>query len=181
MKITPLDIPDVITLEPDVFTDDRGFFFESWNQRVFDDLVGTTRFVQDNHSLSARGVVRGLHYQIEHPQGKLVRVVRGRAFDAVVDIRRSSPTFGSCVGIELSEDDKTQIWIPPGFAHGFMALADRTELLYKSTDFYFPEFDRAIAWDDPDLAIDWPDPGIEPEASGKDREAPRLRDAELPN
>ena len=180
MKIAPLDIPDVVAIEPDVFTDERGFFYESWNQKALDAAVGETRFVQDNHSCSAKGVVRGLHSQVQHPQGKLVRVIRGRAFDAVVDIRRSSPTFGAWVGIELSEENKTQLWIPHGFAHGFMALEDGTELLYKSTDFYYPEFDRAIAWDDPDIAIAWPRIGTEPEASGKDRNAPRLRDAELP-
>lgn len=180
MKIAPLDIPDVVAIEPTVFTDERGFFYESWNQAAFDAAVGETRFVQDNHSCSAEGVVRGMHYQIQHQQGKLVRVVRGRAFDAVLDIRRSSPTFGEWVGIELSEENKIQIWIPHGFAHGFMALEDDTEVLYKSTDFYYPEFDRAIAWDDPDIAIDWPRTGIEPEASGKDRSAPRFRDAELP-
>ncbi len=180
MKITPLDIPDVIALEPDVFGDDRGFFFESWNQGDFDDLIGPTRFVQDNHSRSARGVVRGLHYQVERPQGKLVRVVRGVAFDVAVDIRAGSPTFGRSVSVELSEDNKVQVWVPPGFAHGFMALTDGTEMLYKATDFYVPECDRAVAWDDPDLAIDWPHSGIEPHASGRDRSAPRLRDAELP-
>lgn len=170
MNATPLTIPDVVLFTPRVFGDERGFFFESYNQRAFRETTGLTPdFVQDNHSRSARGVLRGLHYQIEpRAQGKLVRVVQGAVFDVAVDIRPGSPTFGRWVGEELSAENKRQMWIPPGFAHGFLTLTESAEFLYKTTDFYSPEHERCIAWDDPDLAIDWPLQGEEPRLSDKD-------------
>ena len=170
MQATPLAIPEVILFAPRVFGDDRGFFFESYNQRGFRETTGLTLdFVQDNHSRSTRGVLRGLHYQIEpRAQGKLVRVVAGAVFDVAVDIRAGSPTFGHWVGEELSADNKRQLWIPPGFAHGFLTLSESAEFLYKTTDFYSPEHERCIAWDDPDLAIDWPLEGLSPRLSDKD-------------
>ena len=181
MKAVPLAIPDVVLIEPTVFRDDRGYFFESFNQRVFEEAVGQrVAFVQDNHSLSARGVLRGLHYQLPpHAQGKLVRVTAGAAFDVAVDIRRSSATFGRWVGAELSADNFRQLWIPPGFAHGFVALADGTEFLYKTTDVWVKACDRAIRWDDPAIAIDWPLPLAAPTVAAKDAAAPLLRDADL--
>ena len=157
MKATRLAIPDVVLIEPKVFGDARGFFFESFNQKAFNEATGTNHaFVQDNHSRSAQGVLRGLHYQIQHPQGKLVRVVRGRVWDVAVDIRKSSPTFGQWVGAELSEDNQHQLWVPPGFAHGFVVLSESADFLYKTTDYYAPEHERCIAWNDPQLAIAWP-------------------------
>ena len=157
MQATRLAIPDVMLIEPKVFGDARGFFFESFNQRAFNDATGTNhQFVQDNHSRSAQGVLRGLHYQIQRPQGKLVRVVRGAVFDVAVDIRKTSPTFGQWVGAELSEDNYRQLWVPPGFAHGFVVLSETADFLYKTTDYYAPQFERCIAWDDPALAILWP-------------------------
>lgn len=170
MNATPLAIPDVILFTPRVFGDERGFFFESYNQHAFHEATGLTPdFVQDNHSRSARGVLRGLHYQIEpRAQGKLVRVVQGAVFDVAVDIRPGSPTFGRWVGAELSAENKRQMWIPPGFAHGFLTLTESAEFLYKTTDFYSPEHERCIAWNDPDLAIDWPLQGEEPRLSDKD-------------
>lgn len=157
MNVTPTSIPDVMVIEPTVFGDARGFFFESFNQRAFRDATGQdATFVQDNHSRSAKGVLRGLHYQIQQPQAKLVRVVRGAIFDVAVDIRRSSPTFGQWVGIELTEDNHKQLWIPIGFAHGFLALSETTECLYKSTDYYQPASERCIAWNDSTIAIKWP-------------------------
>lgn len=157
MKATRLAIPDVVLIEPKVFGDARGFFFESFNQKAFNEATGTNhQFVQDNHSRSAKGVLRGLHYQIQQPQGKLVRVVRGAVFDVAVDIRKSSPTFGQWVGEELSEDNHRQLWVPPGFAHGFVVLSDTAEFLYKTTDYYAPQYERSILWSDPDLAIEWP-------------------------
>lgn len=170
MNATPLTIPDVVLFTPRVFGDERGFFFESYNQRAFREATGlTVDFVQDNHSRSARGVLRGLHYQIEpRAQGKLVRVVQGAVFDVAVDIRPGSPTFGRWVGEELSADNKRQMWIPPGFAHGFLTLTESAEFLYKTTDFYSPEHERCIAWNDPDLAIDWPLQDEEPRLSDKD-------------
>ena len=157
MNVIPTDIPDVLLLEPRVFGDSRGFFFESFNQRSFEAATGgETRFVQDNHSRSGRGVLRGLHYQVEHPQGKLVRVVAGVVFDVAVDIRSGSPTFGRWVGAELSADNKRQLWIPPGLAHGFLVLSETAEFLYKTTDFYAPAHERCIIWNDPVLGIRWP-------------------------
>jgi dTDP-4-dehydrorhamnose 3,5-epimerase len=156
MEATPLAIPEVILLEPAVFGDERGFFFESFNQRRFEEIVGQkVNFVQDNHSRSAKNVLRGLHYQIRQPQGKLVRVVHGEVFDVAVDIRKSSPTFGQWVGAILSAENKHQLWIPEGFAHGFVVLTDYAEFLYKTTDYYAPAHERCIAWNDATLAIDW--------------------------
>lgn len=176
MQATPLAIPEVILFAPRVFGDERGFFFESYNQRAFQEATGlSSDFVQDNHSRSTRGVLRGLHYQIEpRAQGKLVRVVAGAVFDVAVDIRAGSPTFGHWVGEELSADNKRQLWIPPGFAHGFLTLSESAEFLYKTTDFYSPEHERCIAWDDPDLAIDWPLEGLSPRLSDKDLRGARL-------
>ena len=168
MHITPTAIPDVLLLTPKVFGDSRGFFFESFNQLVFEAAIGgPAHFVQDNHSRSARGVLRGLHYQVEQPQGKLVRVVAGAVFDVAVDIRPGSPTFGRWVGMELSADNKQQLWIPPGLAHGFLVLSETAEFLYKTTDYYAPAHERCILWSDPVLAIRWPleEP---PMLSGKD-------------
>ena len=169
MKVTALAIPDVLLFEPKVFGDERGFFFESFNQQRFNAATGLDlQFVQDNHSKSAKGVLRGLHYQLPpKAQGKLVRVVAGEDFDVAVDIRKNSPTFGQWVGEILSGDNKRQLWIPPGLAHGFVVLSDSAEFLYKTTDYYAPEMERCIRWDDPDLAIDWPIGG-EPVLSGKD-------------
>ena len=169
MKVTALAIPDVLLFEPKVFGDERGFFFESFNQQRFNAATGLDlQFVQDNHSRSTQGVLRGLHYQLPpKAQGKLVRVVAGEVFDVAVDIRKNSPTFGQWVGEILSGDNKRQLWIPPGLAHGFVVLSDSAEFLYKTTDYYAPEMERCIRWDDPDLAIDWPIGG-EPVLSGKD-------------
>ncbi|QRY80153.1 dTDP-4-dehydrorhamnose 3,5-epimerase [Pseudomonas sp. PDNC002] len=179
MKVTPLSIPDVLLLEPQVFGDSRGFFFESYNQKKIEQAIGrTVDFVQDNHSLSARGVLRGLHYQIQQAQGKLVRVVQGEVFDVAVDLRRTSPTFGQWVGQVLSAENKLQMWIPEGFAHGFVVLSESAEFLYKTTDFWAPEHERCIAWNDPELAIEWPLDG-EPSLSGKDREGKCLAQADL--
>ena len=156
MIVTTTDIDGVLILDPKVFGDSRGFFFESFNQRVFDAAVGRpVAFVQDNHSRRGRNVLRGLHYQVERPQGKLVRVVAGSVFDVAVDIRRESPTFGRWVGVELSAENKRQLWIPPGLAHGFVVRSESADFLYKTTDYWFPEHERCIRWDDPDLAIDW--------------------------
>jgi dTDP-4-dehydrorhamnose 3,5-epimerase len=178
MKATPLAIPDVVLLEPRVFGDDRGFFFESFNQRQFNEAIGqTVAFVQDNHSRSAKNVLRGLHYQIQQPQGKLVRVVMGEVFDVAVDIRKSSPTFGQWVGEILSAENKKQLWVPEGFAHGFVVLSDHAEFLYKTTDYWAPEFERSIAWNDPAIGIQWPIQG-EPALSAKDRQAKSLAEAE---
>ena len=156
MKIIKTEIPDVVIIEPDVFGDDRGFFFESYNKQMFDEAVGVSvDFVQDNHSMSSKGVLRGLHYQIKQPQGKLVRVCNGEVFDVVVDLRQSSDTFGQWVGERLSAENKRQVWVPPGFAHGFIVLSDVAEFLYKTTDYYAPEHERCIRWNDEQLAIDW--------------------------
>lgn len=179
MKTTPLDIPDVVRFEPKVFGDDRGFFFESFNHRQFEDAIGrSVQFVQDNHSRSVKGVLRGLHYQLHRAQGKLVRVVHGEVFDVAVDIRRSSPTFGKWVGSYLSAENKHQLWVPEGFAHGFVVLSDSAEFLYKTTDYYAPEHERCISWNDPDIGIDWPLKG-EPALSGKDRQGKCLADADV--
>lgn len=179
MKIIPTTIPDVLILEPQVFGDERGFLLESFNARRFRDAVGLdVCFVQDNHSRSQRGVLRGLHYQIKQPQGKLVRVVCGRVFDTAVDLRKSSPTFGHWTAVELSGDNHRQLWIPAGFAHGFLVLSDSADFLYKATDYYAPQHERSIAWNDPAIGIAWP-ADVEPALSTKDRAAVLLRDAEV--
>jgi dTDP-4-dehydrorhamnose 3,5-epimerase len=179
MKATPTAIPDVMVIEPKVFGDARGFFFESFNQRAFNEATRQdVSFVQDNHSRSAKGVLRGLHYQIQQPQGKLVRVVRGTVFDVAVDIRKRSPTFGQWVGIELSENNYRQLWVPGGFAHGFLVLSESADFLYKTTDYYAPEHERCIAWNDPDMGIAWPDTGTSPVLSVKDQGGTLLRAAE---
>lgn len=179
MQVTRLAIPDVLLIEPKVFGDARGFFYESFNQRAFDEATGTShQFVQDNHSRSAYGVLRGLHYQVQQPQGKLVRVVSGAVFDVAVDIRRSSPTFGRWVGAELSADNHHQLWVPPGFAHGFVVLSETAEFLYKTTDYYAPEHERCIKWNDPMLAIDWR-LTTEPRLSAKDAQGVPLSQAEV--
>ncbi|TXH59284.1 MAG: dTDP-4-dehydrorhamnose 3,5-epimerase [Burkholderiaceae bacterium] len=173
-------LPGVLILEPKVFGDERGFFFESFNQKAFDEAVGAhVEFVQDNHSRSARGVLRGLHYQLPpHAQGKLVRVVRGSVFDVAVDVRRSSPSFGQWVGVGLSEANHRQLWLPPGFAHGFIVTSDSADFLYKTTGFYEPHAERSVRWDDPRLAIAWPEAALPPTLSGKDAAAPLLDQAE---
>jgi dTDP-4-dehydrorhamnose 3,5-epimerase len=168
MQVTPLSIPDVLLIEPRVFGDERGFFFESFNQKVFEQAVGRQiSFVQDNHSKSVKGVLRGLHYQVKQPQGKLVRVVQGEVFDVAVDIRKSSKTFGQWVGVILSAENKKQLWVPEGFAHGFVTISETAEFLYKTTDYYAPKYERCIMWDDPSLAISWPIKG-KPTLSSKD-------------
>lgn len=180
MKATRLAIPDVVLIEPKVFGDARGFFYESFNQKAFNEATGTDhQFVQDNHSRSSRGVLRGLHYQLPpNAQGKLVRVVQGAVFDVAVDIRKSSPTFGQWVGAELSADNHRQLWVPPGFAHGFVVLSDTAEFLYKTTDYYAPQHERCIAWNDPQLAITWPDVGV-PQLSAKDQAGKLFAEAEV--
>ncbi|MGJ7612735.1 MULTISPECIES: dTDP-4-dehydrorhamnose 3,5-epimerase [unclassified Variovorax] len=180
MKATPTAIPDVLVIEPKVFGDARGFFFESFNQKAFDEAVGHhVDFVQDNHSRSVKGVLRGLHYQIQQPQGKLVRVVRGTVLDVAVDIRRKSPTFGKWVSQELSEENHKQLWVPAGFAHGFLVLSDTADFLYKTTDYYAPANERCIAWNDPAIAIVWPDLQSDFVLSAKDQTGRRLADAEV--
>ncbi len=180
MKVTSTAIPDVVIIEPKVFGDARGFFFESFNQQAFNQATGlAVQFVQDNHSRSAKDVLRGLHYQIKQPQGKLVRVVAGEVFDVVVDIRRNSPTFGKWIGEILSAENKKQLWIPPNLAHGFLVLSESAEFLYKTTDYYAPEFEKCIAWNDPDLAIEWPIKAS-PTMSAKDLSGRSLSAAELP-
>ena len=177
MRGTPTAIPDVLILEPKVFGDDRGFFYESYNQQTFQAATGLdVTFVQDNHSKSARNVLRGLHYQVEQPQGKLVRVVQGEVFDVAVDIRKGSKTFGLWVGQTLSAENKKQLWVPPGLAHGFVVLSETAEFLYKTTDYYAPAHERCIAWNDPDLAINWQMQG-EPLLSAKDAAGLAFRDA----
>lgn len=178
MKVIRTSIPDVMILEPRIFEDGRGFFFESWNAREFGEVVNDAQFVQDNQSHSRRGVLRGLHYQIRRSQGKLVRVVQGHVFDVAVDLRKSSPTFGRWVAAELSEHNHRQLWIPAGFAHGFMVLSENAEFLYKTTDYYSPEDERCIVWNDPVIAISWPT-SIEPVLSTKDQAGSLFRDAEL--
>ncbi|MEY2984859.1 MAG: hypothetical protein RLZZ568_1476 [Cyanobacteriota bacterium] len=179
MKVIPTAIADVFILEPQVFGDQRGFFFESYNEKVFAETVGISpQFVQDNHSLSRRGVLRGLHYQIQQPQGKLVRVTRGAVLDVAVDLRRSSPTFGQWVSCVLSGDNKRQFWIPEGFGHGFLVTTDEAEFLYKTTNYYAPDYDRTILWNDPDLAIDWQLTSA-PILSAKDHQGKLLKDADV--
>ena len=178
MKIIPTVIPDVLIIEPKVFGDERGFFFESFNQTKFETAIGRkVDFVQDNHSRSAKGVLRGLHYQIQQPQGKLVRVTSGAVFDVAVDIRKSSPTFGQWAGVELNAENHRQLWVPAGFAHGFVVLSDTADFLYKTTDYYAPEFERTIMWNDPVIDIVWPI-GAKPRLSGKDQQGTLLSDAE---
>ena len=178
MQIQKTDIPDVLIIEPQVFGDDRGFFYESFNERRFTEITGTcARFVQDNHSRSAQAVLRGLHYQIRQPQGKLVRVTSGEVFDVAVDMRRSSLTFGHWVGVTLSAENKRQMWIPEGLAHGFVVTSDSAEVIYKTTDYWAPEFERSLRWDDPAIGIRWPVQGI-PQLSAKDLAGVALADAE---
>ena len=174
MNVVPTAIPDVVILEPRVFEDERGFFLESWNARAFRAAVGfDATFVQDNHSRSRRGVLRGMHYQIMQPQGKLVRVVRGRVFDVAVDLRKASATFGRWVGVELSEDNRRQVFVPPGFAHGFQVVSDEADVLYKTTDYYAQQHERCLIWNDPDVGIAWPLSGA-PVLAAKDRAGLRL-------
>lgn len=178
MNVVKTNIPDVLIFEPKVFGDDRGFFMESFNQKIFDEAVGRKiTFVQDNHSRSAKGVLRGLHYQIQNAQGKLVRVTNGEVFDVAVDMRRSSPTFGKWAGALLSSENKRQLWVPEGFAHGFVVLSDTADFLYKTTDFYAPEYDRSLIWNDKTVGIDWPYKG-EPQLSAKDAAAPSFDKAD---
>jgi dTDP-4-dehydrorhamnose 3,5-epimerase len=179
MKVIPTKIPDVLILEPTVFGDDRGFFFESFNAKTFTEITGVqVDFVQDNHSRSAKNVLRGMHYQIQQPQGKLVRVVVGSVFDVAVDLRKNSPTFAEWVGCILSAENKRQFWVPPGFAHGFLVLSEVAEFLYKTTDYYAPEYERSLLWNDFDVGIDWPlsDPPI---LSRKDQNASTLKETEV--
>ncbi len=180
MNVLRTPIEGLLVIEPRVFGDDRGFFMESWNQRMFRELTGVQEsFVQDNHSRSGRGVLRGLHYQLRQPQGKLVRVVQGEVFDVAVDVRRSSPTFGRWHGVILSESNRRQFWVPAGFAHGFVVLSESADFLYKTTDYYAPEHERSIAWNDPAVGIDWPLGGIEPKLSAKDQAGLSLAQAEV--
>ncbi|HEX9050192.1 MAG TPA: dTDP-4-dehydrorhamnose 3,5-epimerase [Anaeromyxobacter sp.] len=180
MQVRKTAIPDVVVVEPKVLGDARGFFFESFNRRALEAALGRSLdFVQDNHSLSAKGVLRGLHYQLPHPQGKLVRVVRGEVFDVAVDLRRRSPTFGRWAGETLSAENKRQVWIPEGFGHGFLVLSDEAEFLYKTTDYWHPEDERCVRWDDPELAIRWPLEAGPPVVSAKDARGASLRDAVL--
>ena len=179
MKVIPTAIPDVLIIEPKVFGDARGFFFESFNQKAFNEATGLdVNFVQDNHSRSAKGVLRGLHYQLQKPQGKLVRVVRGSVFDVAVDIRKGSSNFGEWVGVELTEENQRQLWVPAGFAHGFVVTRESADFLYKTTDYYAPQYECCIAWNDPDIGIAWPS-GLAPALSAKDQQGVRLRDAEV--
>ncbi len=179
MKVIQTELPEVLILEPRVFGDERGFFYESFNARAFAEASGLSRdFVQDNHSRSQRGVLRGLHYQLQQAQGKLVRVCAGEVYDVAVDVRRSSPTFGRWVGVHLSAENKRQLWVPEGFAHGFLVLSEFAEFLYKTTDYYAPAHERCIRWDDPALAIDWPLSGA-PQLSAKDQAGATLSEAEL--
>ncbi len=179
MKINPTVIPEVLVVEPDVFGDDRGFFYESYNERIWQEKTGLrTRFIQNNHSKSMKNVLRGIHYQIQQAQGKLVRVVAGEVYDIAVDLRRSSPTFGKCVGENLSAENKKSLWVPAGFGHGFLVLSDSAEFLYRTTDYYAPKHERCIIWNDPTLAIPWPLDG-EPLLSDKDQKGVLFKNAEL--
>ncbi len=181
VTVTATRLPEVRIIEPRVFGDARGFFLESWNQRVFDEAIGqSVHFVQDNHSRSAQGVLRGMHYQLTQPQGKLVRVVSGRVFDVAVDMRRDSPRLGQWAGVELSADNHRMLWIPPGFAHGFLVMSESADFLYKATAYYAPQDEHTLAWDDPRVAIDWPiEAGRAPQVSAKDQAGARLADAPL--
>lgn len=178
MKVIPTRLPDVLLIEPRVFGDERGFFLESWNEREFEHAGIHARFVQDNHSRSAKGVLRGLHYQVRQPQGKLIRVTAGEIFDVAVDIRRGSPGFGKWEGVRLAAESHRMLWVPVGFAHGFCVLSDFAEVLYKTTDFYAPEHERCLLWNDPEIGIAWPVQGA-PVLSAKDAAGVRLRDAEV--
>lgn len=181
IEVTETALPGVCVLKPRVFGDDRGYFFESFNASTFSAAIGCSySFVQDNHSKSSFGVLRGLHFQLYQPQGKLVRVLDGVIFDVAVDIRQGSPTFGNWVGVELSAENKKQLWVPPDFAHGFLVLSEVAQVLYKTTDFYYPENERSIRWDDPDVGINWPKLSISPLLSAKDKNASHLNNAELP-
>ena len=180
MKVTPTAIPEVLIIEPKVFGDARGFFYESFNGKAFDEAVGRhVEFVQDNHSRSVKGVLRGLHYQVQQPQGKLVRAVRGSVFDVAVDIRRSSPTFAKWVGVELTEENHKQLWVPVGFAHAFLVLSESADFLYKTTEYYAPAQERCIAWNDADVGIEWPKIGVAPLLSAKDQAGVSLKQAEI--
>ncbi|BAY34678.1 dTDP-4-dehydrorhamnose 3,5-epimerase [Nostoc carneum NIES-2107] len=179
MQITKTEIPDLLVIEPQIFGDERGFFYESYNEKVWREKVGINQhFVQDNHSRSGKNILRGLHYQIQQPQGKLVRVVVGEVFDVAVDLRKSSKTFGQWVGTDLTAENKRLLWIPPGFAHGFLVLSEYAEFLYKTTEYYAPQHERTILWNDPDLAIAWPI-ADEPILSAKDKAGKLFRDAEV--
>ena len=181
MNIIATEIPDVLIIEPRIFGDDRGFFYESYNEKAFTEKTGVKlNFVQDNHSRSTQNVLRGLHYQIQQAQGKLVRVISGEVFDVAVDLRKSSPTFGQWIGCLISAANKRQIWVPPGFAHGFVVVSESAEFLYKTTDYYAPQYERTLLWNDPDLAIDWPLSG-EPILSAKDQAGQPLKTAEVYN
>jgi dTDP-4-dehydrorhamnose 3,5-epimerase len=179
MKVEPTALPEVLLITPDVFEDARGFFMETWNAQAFAAAGIAANFVQDNQSRSSRGALRGLHYQLTRPQGKLVRVAAGRVYDIAVDLRRSSPDFGRWVGIELSADNRQMLWVPPGFGHGFLTLEDRTDFLYKCTDFYAPGDERCLAWNDAELSIDWPLDGLRPIVSAKDAQGASLSAAEF--
>ena len=180
MKVTATALPEVLIIEPKVFGDQRGFFFESFNQKAFNESTGLdAKFVQDNHSRSTQGVLRGLHYQIQQPQGKLVRVVRGSVFDVAVDMRKSSPDFGRWVGVALSEENHRQLWVPAGFAHGFLVTSDTADFLYKTTDYYAPEFERCVIWNDPGIGVQWPLAGAMPQLSGKDHAGVSLMNAQV--
>ena len=180
MKVTPTALPEVLIIEPRVFGDQRGFFYESFNQTAFNSATALdAKFVQDNHSRSTKGVLRGLHYQIQQPQGKLVRVVRGAVFDVAVDIRKSSVNFGRWVGVELTEENNRQLWVPAGFAHGFLVTSDTADFLYKTTDYYAPEFERCVAWNDPAIGVEWPLDGDAPQLSAKDQAGALLVDAQV--
>jgi len=181
LKAFKTDLPGVLILRPKVHEDERGFFLESYNQKIFNQLIGRSiSFVQDNHSKSSKGVLRGLHFQRNSPQAKLVRVIKGRVFDVVVDVRKSSSTFKKWIGLELSQENKKQIWVPEGFAHGFYVLEDKTEVIYKTTDFYNPKEEKSIRWDDQDISIDWPIDG-DIEVSSKDEAGTLLKEADLPD
>lgn len=180
MNVISTALPEVLVLEPKVFGDSRGFFFESYNRKTFAADTGLdVEFVQDNHSRSARGVLRGIHYQLVRPQGKLVRAVAGVVWDLAVDLRRSSPRFGRWVGVELSAENQRQLWVPPGFGHAFVVISESADFLYKTTDYWYPEHERSVVWNDPDLAIDWPLDGAAPQLAAKDAQAPRLAQAEV--
>jgi len=178
VNVIPTDIEGLVIIEPRVFGDDRGFFMESWNRQIFADLGLDLDFVQDNHSRSAKGVLRGLHYQQPNPQGKLVRVTAGRAWDVAVDLRAGSATYGKWAGVELSAENKRMFWVPPGFAHGFVSLEDGTDFLYKCTAFYTPANEHSLMWNDPEVGIEWPLEGIEPQLSAKDKLGKPLREVE---
>ena len=180
MKVVPTALPEVLILEPKVFGDERGFFMESWNARTFAEATGLdVTFVQDNHSRSAKDVLRGIHYQVVKPQGKLVRVVSGAVFDVAVDLRRSSPSFGRWVGIELSAENKRQLWVPPGFGHAFLVLSDYADFLYKTTEYWIAQHERSLRWNDPTVAVQWPLAGALPQLAAKDAAAPLLTEAEV--